>query len=128
MVRGTNCKNKLASPSWLEKPGVLGCIIDAYQGVEQIPGQKKGRRVRRVFKWEDGDEEFKGNAEAFVLHLGLKFGLELKESAACFIHAILRELGEVVLPSMKEQREKPKKDSPRAGKFRQPSPDKWRAR
>lgn len=118
-------KNKLANPSWLEKPGVLGYIIDSYQGLELSMVNKS--RLRRIFRWEVDGQVYKGNAEAFTLHLGMKFGLTLGPSNACYVHAILRELGEVALPSKKE-RERRDKNSPNAGKFRQPDPDKWQVR
>ncbi len=118
-------KNDLVVPSWLEKPGVLSYIVDCYIGLENIPGTK---RPRRVFGWIDENGlPYKGNVEAFVLHMGLKFGLNLSPASASLVHAILREMGEVVL-STKKEREARKKDSPNKGKFRQPRPDKWRAR
>lgn len=119
------------NPSWLEKEGVLGYIIDSYRGLEmdqeRAATHRVGNRMRRVFEWMEGEEAYRGNAEAFTLHLGLKFGLSLKPVNTSSIHAILRELGEVVLTPCKE-REKPKKDSPSVGKFRQPDPEKWRVR
>jgi hypothetical protein len=120
-----NEKNALIVPSWLERPGVLSYIVDCYVGTENITGTK---RPRRVFKWTDENGlPYKGNVEAFVLHMGLKFGLNLSPAYASLVHAILREMGEVVLPT-KKNREARKPDSPLKGKFRQPRPDKWRAR
>ncbi len=113
----TKKKCTLANPSWLEKPGVLGFIIDSYVGVEKMA---KGGPPRRVFKWEDVDgNRVKGNAEAFTLHMGLVFGLTLKAENACMVHAILRELDEPA-HIRKEGRAKRDKNSLRAGKFRQP--------
>ncbi len=119
-------KSRLANPSWLEKPGVLGFIIDSYIGVQKP--EKSGGPPRRIFKWEEEDGEsvrvVKGNAEAFTLQMGLKFGLTLKPENATMVHAILRELGEPA-HDKKEGRAKRDTNSPRAGKFRQPDPDKW---
>lgn len=121
MAKKEDCREKIAG--WIMKPGVLGYIIDSYAGTER---SSRGPN-RRVFEWEDGSSVYRGNAEAFILHLGTKFSLELKPEHACYVHALLREFGEVVLPSKggKKMRDM---NSPFRGRFRQPDPDKRKVR
>jgi len=107
--------------SWMTRDDVLGYIINSYEGVEPVsshPGV-----MRRVFLWEEDGDVRMGNTEAFVLHLGRKFGRETFPCDAYQIHHILRELGELIHPH--RTHESPRKDSPIAGRFKQPEPDEW---
>ena len=114
-------QNQKCHAKWLMTPGVLGHIIDSYAGIENVPHSP--RKKRRVFEWVEEETVVRGNVEAFTLHLSLKFGLNLGPEKACFIHAVLRELGEVVGKNI-GKRAKPDKNSPDVGKFSQPKPDK----
>lgn len=102
-------------PKWTLRPDVISYIIDAYAGTDEVPDSK---RKRRVFIWEDGDEIKMGNCEAFAIHLEAKF--ELIRVQPSDLHAMLRELGEVV------QAHKPHAPkTAREVKYVPPEPDEW---
>ena len=107
--------------SWMRGNAVLGYIINSYEGVEPVPSNP--RVMRRVFLWEEEGDIKMGNTEAFVLHLGRKFGEKTLPCDPSQIHLILRDLGELIVPHKKH--ESPSKDSPLAGRFKQPEPDEW---
>lgn len=110
-----------AVKSWMTRDDVLGYIINSYEGVEPVPNNHGV--MRRIFLWEEDNDIKMGNTEAFVLHLGKKFGLETRPCEAYQIHHILRDLGELILPHRKH--ESPSKNGPTAGRFKQPDPDEW---
>jgi len=82
--------------SWMIRDDVLGYIINSYQGIEPVPSNP--RVMRRVFLWEEESEIKMGNTEAFVLHLGKKFGQKTLSCDASEVHQILRDLGELIHP------------------------------
>jgi len=106
---------------WMTQDGVLGYIINSYEGVEPVPNSPMV--MRRIFLWEEDSVVKMGNTEAFVLHLGRKFGVETRPCDASQVHHILRDLGELILPHRKH--ESPRQNGPTAGRFRQPDPDEW---
>lgn len=107
--------------NWLESNEVLGYIVNSYYGIDTVPNNPKV--MRRIFLWEESGETKMGNTEAFVLHLGKKFGMETLSRDASEVHRILRDLGELIHPHRKHDR--PCKDGPQAGRFKQPDPDEW---
>ncbi|MFZ3020255.1 MAG: hypothetical protein WA051_01895 [Minisyncoccia bacterium] len=109
-------------PLWIKADEVVGYIINAYAGIDESPNRPG--RMRRVFLWEDGDEIKMGNAEAFVMHLGQKFGKKLKPADASAVHALLRELGESLTPHLRGHA-KPSDTSSKIGRFKQPDPEEW---
>lgn len=106
---------------WMTHDAVLGYIVNSYEGVEPVPSHPGV--MRRVFLWEEDGVVRMGNTEAFVLHLGRKFGRETHPCDASQIHQILRDLGELIIPHKKH--ESPRKDGPAVGQFKQPDPDEW---
>jgi hypothetical protein len=102
-----------------DREEVLDYIIDSYAGTEPHP---KSGRERRLYLWEEEGEVHMGNTEAFVLHLGRRFRVEVNTFAASRVHAVLRELGERV-NAYPEQRTV---EGRKIGKFRQPEPEEWR--
>ena len=106
---------------WMTRDDVLGYIINSYEGVAPVPDNPGV--MRRVFLWEEDGNVRMGNTEAFVLHLGRKFGVETRPCDASQVHQILRDLGELIVPHRKH--ESPRKDGPTAGQFKQPDPDEW---
>lgn len=107
--------------NWMTQDEVLGYIINSYEGVESVPNNPGV--MRRIFLWEEDGDARMGNTEAFVLHLGRKFGLETRSCDACHIHQVLRDLGELIVPHRKHK--SPRKDGPAVGRFKQPDPDEW---
>lgn len=79
--------------------------------------------MQRAPLWEEGDKVMMGNTEAFVLHLGRQFGVETTANHATHLHALMRGLGESIMPHKKHAAPDP--ESPRAGRFKQPSPEEW---
>lgn len=107
-------------PKWTMRPDLVSYVVDAYAGTEPVEGQG-GAKVRRVFIWEEPDGRIEmGNTEAFVIHLGARFGLPLAARDASHIHAMLRTMGERVLPEVKDRRR-----SDRRTGWKQPEPDHW---
>jgi hypothetical protein len=102
-------------PMWSLRPDLVSYVVDCYGGTEEVAGG----RVRRVFLWEEGDEVLMGNTEAFTIHLGQKFGLNLGAGDAASIHSMLREMGERILPAIEGRRQLGKA----RGKWRQPDPE-----
>ena len=76
------------SYNWAHDKMIREYITLAYDGTESA---SRGRR--RVFVWEDDEGTWIGNAEAFTIHLGELFDLDLSTTHAWRIHAILREEG-----------------------------------
>ena len=107
--------------NFLDQYEVAGYIITSYAGVEAI--SSNSGIMRRVFEWHDGDTLMRGNTEAFVVHVGKKFGYALTKNQAPQIHAFLRDLGEIINPHAKHSTRSA--DGPSAGRFRQPDPDEW---
>ena len=107
--------------NWMTQDEVLGCIVNSYEGVKPVPNSP--RVLRRVFLWEENGDVKMGNTEAFVLHLGRKFGEETHPCDASQVHHILRDLGEMIVPHRKH--ESPRQNGPTAGRFKQPDPDEW---
>lgn len=103
------------SGRWIFRPEIVSYIIDSYAGTEA----KEGISVkRRVFIWEESKDIKMGNCEAFVAHLARRY--DLLNPNPSDVHALLRDLGERVLPETpgKQRRGKP-------GRFKQPDPDEW---
>lgn len=123
MPRSPKCAHIPAS--WLGEGGVLSYILDCYHGKEKVPGRTGP--ARRVFHWKEKEVEIAGNAEAFLIHMCEKFGLQLKPTSTYMIHSVLRESGQTVTRH-KLDRGRPSKHGPHVGKFRQPDPKQWEAR
>ncbi|MDO8589840.1 MAG: hypothetical protein Q7R69_01030 [bacterium] len=113
--------NEIGFYDWLGKGEVLGYIVDAYVGVDPVPGNPTVKR--RVFIWEEDDDIKMGNSEAFVLHLGRRFERKVSAGYASSPHELLRALGEHVIPHKQHAMRRP--DGPFAGRFKQPDPDEW---
>lgn len=111
---------ELGLNAWLRQDTVLGYIINAYVGVEPA---RTGGVMRRMFVWESEDGRVKGNAEAFMIHLGKRFERKIGKWDASALHELLRDLGDSITPH--PQHSPPQADSPRVGRFKQPEPDEW---
>lgn len=117
----TRKRTELTLEQWLHQDDVLGYIVNAYQGVDAVPSRPG--LMRRVFLWEEGHEVKMGNAEAFILHLGGRFGRSVRSGDASALHKLLRDLGEAI--ALHRKHEPRRADGPGAGRFRQPDPDEW---
>lgn len=114
-------RTKVGLFDWLRQDGILGYIINSYMGTGPVP--KTPWILRRIFMWTEDDEIKQGNTEAFILHLGRRFERPIRASEASALHELMRDLGEII--SSPRSHARPQKNSPNAGKFRQPSPEVW---